>query len=120
MSTNKADAREAWIAKGDQLNLAVASAAHDNGYAIRAGAGAVNSDWYKILSDARKSLSDHLRTTPDGYVLVPVEPTPAMSDAAWRGFQDADFRYLRPKLSIHDVRRMFVMFYRTAAAWEGK
>lgn len=72
------------------------------------------------MLNAERKLEAHLRTQPEGYVLVPVEPTPAKSDAARRGFQDADFCYLRPKPSIHDVRRMFLNFYRTAAAWEGK
>ena len=88
MSTDKVDAREAWITKGDRLNLAVASAAHDNGYVVGRGGRAVNSAWYKILSDARKSLSDHLRTTPEGYVLVPVEPTGAMGSAGFRAVED--------------------------------
>ena len=78
MSTDKADAREAWINRADELAGDVA------------------------------------------LLTVPVKPTPAISDAARRGFQDADFCYLRPKPSIHDVRRMLLIFYRTAAAWEGK
>ena len=67
-----------------------------------------------LIAEARAVLA--APAVPEGYVLVPIEPTEAMSNGAWAGFHGADFMYLRHKLSLHDVRRLFVMFYKAMTA----
>lgn len=64
MSTDKVDAREAYLAEAKRL-LSRAM------FAV----AACDSDAMKLAGDA---VMEHLRTQPEGYRMVPVEPTPAI------------------------------------------
>lgn len=64
------DAREKWLKQAMQLA------------SIFLFEGRRNDDATPMLKQAGDNLQAHLRTTPEGFALVPVEPTKAMLDAA--------------------------------------
>ena len=66
MSTDKVDAREAWINAGDAFLWSMAAVYSNPSSSIAERAEALNC------------AARHLRTTPEGYVLVPVKPVARM------------------------------------------
>ena len=76
MSTDKVDAREQWIATVKKFIEDIRRADWNS----RSFSG--REDDFRELANQRTSdLLAHLRTQPEGYVLVPVEPTLAMCEA---------------------------------------
>lgn len=82
------DAREKWIAEAMRLNGNVSHAAMS--YAQNQTEHA-----NRRLCAATEALRAHLSTVPDGFVLVPVEPTDAMLFAYTKCITEAGFKWAR-------------------------
>lgn len=61
-----------------------------------------------------------LYAIPEGYVLVPVEPTPGMWDAAWSAFGATEFEDLHPILSVSHIKRLYSAFHSAMLAARSK
>ena len=72
------DAREKWVKAAE--TLADQMSFSDSCSLLYSGAKGVNYE--AEFMTKRAELFAHLRTTPEGFALVPVEPTKAMLDAA--------------------------------------
>ena len=101
MSTDKVDAREAYLAEAKRLAQL---------HACEKALESLKSDDAPDSEKTLHTLMEHLRTQPEGYVLVPVEPTDAMARAA---LSEA----LKNSVQINGCNYYRVMI---AAAQEGK
>ena len=71
------DRIEAWVQRGKELAEECFT-----GGAVAEGCCRVGED-DELREEVVSALVAHLRTTPEGFVLVPVEPTPKMSAAGF-------------------------------------
>lgn len=64
----------------------------------------------------------HPAPIPEGWKLVPIEPTGEMWDAVWSAFGATGFEDMHKRLSISDIQRLYAMFHKQmlAAALEYK
>ncbi len=67
------------------------------------------NEWYRNSRSAQQSPAV---AVPEGYKLMPIEPTGKMHDAAWSMFGATSLEDLHKKLSMHDMRRLFKIFYK--------